>query len=83
MQEDDVQLATFYAQEYDSLKRTCLMDSDLPQIKDIPDKVNFQAKLDMTTLDQFLKGMESIQVCLENFQGAAPDSLPSRQTLTT
>ena len=30
MHEDDVQLATFYAQEYDSLKRTCLMDSDLP-----------------------------------------------------
>ena len=59
-QEDDVALCTFYSSNYESLKRSCLMDSDLPQIKEIPDKVNFQAKLDMTTLDQFLKDMESV-----------------------
>jgi len=42
------------------------MDSDLPQIKEIPDKVNFQAKLDMTSLDQFLRDMESVQICLDS-----------------
>ena len=70
--EDEVALATYYATNYESLKRTCLMDSDLPQIKDIPEKVSFQAKLDMTSLDQFLQDMESVQVCLENFQVANP-----------
>lgn len=29
-QEDEVVLATFYANNYENLKRTCLMDSDLP-----------------------------------------------------
>ena len=28
--EDEVALATYYATNYESLKRTCLMDSDLP-----------------------------------------------------
>ena len=67
-QEDEVSLASFYAQNYVSLKRTCLMDSDLPQIKEIPEKVSLQAKMDMSSLDQFLRDMESIQLCLESFQ---------------
>ena len=60
-------LSTYFANNYENMKRTCLMDSDLPQIKEIPEKVSFQAKLDMTSLDQFLRDMESVQICLENF----------------
>lgn len=44
-------LSTYFANNYENMKRTCLMDSDLPQIKEIPEKVSFQAKLDMTSLD--------------------------------
>ena len=43
------------------------MDSDLPQFRDIPERVNLQPRLDTASLEQFLKEMEGIQVCLENF----------------
>lgn len=39
--EDDVSLATFFANNYEGMKRTCLMDSDLPLIKELPERVNF------------------------------------------
>lgn len=39
--EDDVSLSTFYANNYEIMKRTCLMDSDLPMLKEIPQKVSF------------------------------------------
>ena len=65
-------LSTYFACNYENMKRTCLMDSDLPQIKEIPEKVCFQAKLDMTSLDQFLRDMEAVQICLENFQIGGP-----------
>ena len=45
------------------------MDSDLPQFRDIPERVNLQPRLDTASLEHFLKEMEAIQVCLENFQG--------------
>lgn len=45
------------------------MDSDLPQLKEVQEKINIQPKMDMTTLDQFLKEMEAVQVCLEHLEG--------------
>lgn len=60
-------LATFFAQNYESMKRSLLLDSDLPQLKELPDKVIIQAKLDMSSLDQFLKDMDSVTVCLDSF----------------
>ena len=38
--EDDVSLITFHSQNYENYKRTCLMDSDLPQFREIPERVN-------------------------------------------
>ena len=39
-QDDDVATASYYAENYENVHRQCLNDSDLPQIKDLPDKVN-------------------------------------------
>lgn len=49
--DDDVAVATYFAQNYENIRRTCLMESDLPQLKEINEKVNIQPRLDMTSLD--------------------------------
>ena len=46
-QNDDVAVAVFYADSLEMIKRTCLMESDLPQFRDIPQRVNLSAKIDM------------------------------------
>ena len=63
--QDDCQLATFYALNYENLKHKCLTDPDLPQFRDLPDKLNLEAKVDMNSLDQFLHNIESVNFCLE------------------
>ena len=64
---DEVALCTFYAANFEGLKRSCRMDTDVPQIKELPDKVNLQPRLDMQSLDAFLKDMETVQLCLDSF----------------
>jgi len=39
--EDDVAAATYFALNIDNARRSCLMDSDLPQLRDCNDKINF------------------------------------------
>ena len=46
-QNDDVAVAVFYADNLEMIKRTCLVESDLPQFRDIPQRVNLSAKIDM------------------------------------
>ena len=53
------------------------MDSDLPQLKEVNDKINIQPRLDMTSLDQFLKDMDGVQVCLENLEGNQYEQIPT------
>ena len=65
-QNDDVQVAHFYAENLEMIKRTCLTESDLPQFRDIPQRINLSAKIDMQSLNEFLKNMEQVQVCIDN-----------------
>ena len=68
-QNDDVLVAQFYAENLEMIKRTCLAESDLPQFRDIPQRINLSAKIDMQSLNDFLKNMEQVQVCIDNGPG--------------
>ena len=57
-QNDDVLVAQFYSENLEMIKRTCLAESDLPQFRDIPQRINLSAKIDMQSLNEFLKNME-------------------------
>ena len=37
---DDASLVEFYAENFETIKRTCLIESDLPAFKDVPEKIN-------------------------------------------
>ena len=56
--QDESMIAAFYSENMETIKRTCLIESDLPQFKEVPEKVNLTAKIDMSSLDEFLKGIE-------------------------
>ena len=64
---DDAGLIQYYAENFETIKRTCLIESDLPQFKEMTEKVNLNAKIDTSTLDEFLKGVQSVQVCIDGF----------------
>ena len=57
-------MAQFYAENLEMIKRTCLIESDLPQFRDIPQKISLSAKIDMQSLNEFLKNIEQVQLCI-------------------
>ena len=61
-------MAQFYAENLEMIKRTCLIESDLPQFRDIPQKISLSAKIDMQSLNEFLKNIEQVQLCIESNQ---------------
>jgi hypothetical protein len=65
-QSDEVQLATFYVQKFDRIKKTCLTDSELAMLKDHRN-LQIQPKIDMESLDAFMKNLDTIQLEIDTF----------------
>jgi malate synthase len=65
-QSDEAQLATFFVTKFDRIKKTCLVDSELSMLKD-QRSLQIQPKVDIESLDAFMKSIESVQLSIEGF----------------
>lgn len=67
---DECSAAQFYASNYDNIMHTCQSEPDLPHFRDLPDQINWEARVDMASLDQFLNKMEAVNFTLETMNGS-------------
>eukprot|EP00347_Sterkiella_histriomuscorum_P002534 403367782 len=76
---DDVGLMNYYALNHQKILQSAL-DSDLPQLKEIPKQVNLKCDVDIQSLNRFIEEIEGLQLAIAALDGDILDDIVN-QTL--
>lgn len=80
---DPAYIAQYYTQNGDMIQKTCLMDSELPQLRAIP-----TSSVDLAALDHFLENVKlNFESASNSFeqqsQGSRQPPIPKKHEMTT
>jgi len=64
-------IAQYYTQNFTKIQKTCLVDSDLPQLKEMP-----SGRVDIRSLEQFLTGIDAMTLDTQGSHSQPPRHAP-------
>ena len=77
---DDVGLMNYYALNQQKIQQSAL-ESDLPQLKEIPKQVNLKCDVDTSSLNRFVEDLEGLQLAIAALDGDIMDDGGNQSTI--
>lgn len=71
---DDVGLMNYYSNNQQKVLQA-VIESDLPQLKEIPKQVNLKCDIDTTSLNKFIEDLEGLQLAIAALEGDINDDI--------
>ena len=70
---DEAQLLAFFAANFTKLEASCL-ESDIPQLMDVPQQVKLKCQVDVTSLNKFIEDLQGINLEVAALDGEITQS---------
>ncbi len=69
---DEAELMTYYSNNHQKVQQSAL-ESELPQLREIPKQVNLKCEVDVQSLNQFIEDLEGLNLQIAAVDGEIED----------